>query len=430
MQNRVSVTNEPPVLEVSHLSKRFCRDLRRSLYYAVADIAGELIARTGSESSMTLRPGEFAALDDVSFELRPGESLAIVGKNGAGKTTLLKLIYGLIKPDAGEVRARGRVGALIELGTGFNDVLTGRENISINATLLGYSGPALSRLRKTIIDFAELEDVIDTPVRYYSSGMRARLAFAIAAHLEPDVLLVDEVLAVGDMAFQRKCALHIRQFLAQGGALIFVSHSPFQAQALCQRAILLEGGKCIFAGSAIETIARYFARSQEAGVPDDFSSALAAQRQPVSIDAVRAESDQGATIRPEGSLGLVVRYSSDIAAEVIWGFTIWTGDHWVCVTGGTSPEPEPLLRGSGELSCWVPRLPLLAGTYTIRVMILDAYTLQPLALRGWEDAPVPLLVEGRPSLVANIGSEVNQLVSLDVDWAHSRSQALPTNPAS
>ena len=249
---------ELPLLEVANVSKRFSRDLRQSLRYAVADIAHELFGRGGSpDQPMALRPGEFAALDDVSFKLFPGEAIAIVGRNGSGKSTLLKILYGLIKPDAGEVEDSRTVTALIELGTGFNEVLTGRENIVINAAMLGYVHGSIEQLTEKVIEFAELADVIDTPLRYYSSGMEARLAFSIAAHLDPDILLIDEVLATGDVSFQRKCAAHLA-ILAQGGSLVFFSHNGFQVQTVCQRAILLEEGRCTFAGSAVETVARYY----------------------------------------------------------------------------------------------------------------------------------------------------------------------------
>ncbi len=364
---------------------------------------------------MTLRRGEFAALDDVSFELRRGESLAIVGENGAGKSTLLKILYGLLKPDGGEVTIRGSVAALIELGTGFNDILTGRENIGVNATLLGYSGAALTDVTEQIIEFAELRDVIDSPVRYYSTGMLARLAFSIAAHLNPDVLLIDEVLAVGDLAFQRKCALHMRRFLADGGTLIFVSHNPYQVQALCERGVLLHAGRIAYSGSAADTVARYFvelhAKSHQAAQARDA---------PAEADIVVLDAD----VRPEGSdrvqsgapARLTVSYRSRVEMDVLWSFTIWTADQWVCVTGATSTHPERMRPGVGTLDCRIPRLGLLAGAYAIRLGIIDAETMSTVALLGWENAPSPFRVYESPSLAANIGQQLNQLVLVDVEW--------------
>ena len=192
------------MIEVEGLGKRYCRDLRRSLRYGLLDIASEFMPWRAAPDEMVIRRGEFAALEDVSLRLDPGDSIAVLGTNGAGKSTLLKILYGLIKPDAGTVRINGSIAGLIELGTGFDPVLSGRENIAVNASLLGLEASRLRHLTDEIIEFAELEESIDTPVRYYSSGMVSRLAFSVAAHLNADVLLVDEVLAVGDVGFQRK----------------------------------------------------------------------------------------------------------------------------------------------------------------------------------------------------------------------------------
>ena len=188
------------ILSVAHVSKKYAQQLRRSLWYGARDIARELVPFGSNESP--LRPGEFWALDDVSFELERGSSLAVVGGNGAGKSTLLKILYGLLKPDRGEVRVRGRMEALLELGTGFNPLLSGRENVGVGAALHGFDGRQTSALLERVIDFAELGEFIDAPLQAYSTGMKTRLAYALSANLEPDVLLVDEVLAVGDVAFQ------------------------------------------------------------------------------------------------------------------------------------------------------------------------------------------------------------------------------------
>jgi ABC-type polysaccharide/polyol phosphate transport system ATPase subunit len=229
------------LVDVEGVSKRFCRDLRSSLVHGVRDIAGELLG-TGVPDRRQLRPGEFWALDDVSFQLRRGECLGLIGPNGAGKSTLLKLISGLIKPDAGRIRVRGRVGALIELGAGFHPLLTGRENIRVNASILGLDRRQLADRQDAIIDFADIGDAIDAPVQSYSSGMRARLGFAIAAHLDPDVLLIDEVLAVGDLAFRIKCTNHMLQMTRQGTAVIFVTHSLYQLNVITNAALLLKNG--------------------------------------------------------------------------------------------------------------------------------------------------------------------------------------------
>jgi lipopolysaccharide transport system ATP-binding protein len=255
-----------PVLEVTRASKHMTREPRRALRYAVADVRRDLAPRR-DRPLRELRTGEIAVVDDVTFELRRGESLALIGANGAGKTTLLKLIFGLLKPSRGKIVTRGRVGALIELGTGFDPVLTGRENIALNGAMVGLSPARLRTAVEEIVEFADIGEVIDAPVRTYSSGTAARLAFAVAALLAPDVLLVDEVLAVGDIEFQRRCLAHIQRFIGRGGALILVSHDAPEILATCERGMLLESGRCVLTGTAREVLSGYYERSLGASMP-------------------------------------------------------------------------------------------------------------------------------------------------------------------
>lgn len=228
------------IVRVEHVSKKFCRNLRRSLWYGVRDLSSELIGRPRNHN--ILRQDEFWAVDDVSFELRRGECLGLIGHNGAGKTTLLRMLNGLITPDRGRIEMHGRVGALIALGAGFNPVLSGRENIYVNAAVLGFSKRETDGCFDEIVAFSGLEEFIDAPVQQYSSGMYVRLGFSIAAHLEPDVLLVDEALAVGDIAFVFKCLNRIAELRKKGTAIIFVTHNQVQLREAAQRCILLERG--------------------------------------------------------------------------------------------------------------------------------------------------------------------------------------------
>ena len=203
------------------------------------------------------RGREVWALRDVSFAIEPGEAVGLVGRNGSGKTTLLKLIAGIMKPTSGRVAVGGRVGSLLELGAGFHLDFTGRENVFLNGSILGLSRRDVRRHLDEIVDFAELDRFIDVPVRTYSSGMAMRLGFAIAAHLEADVLLLDEVFAVGDEAFQRKCFGRIFAFKQAGGTIVFVSHDASSVERLCERAILLRGGGVEFDGPTHQAIVRY-----------------------------------------------------------------------------------------------------------------------------------------------------------------------------
>ena len=233
---------EYPIVKIDHVSKKFCRDLKHSLRYGMSDLMRELTAQNGNEG-LTLRPHEFLAVDDVSLEVRPGECLALIGCNGAGKSTLLRMLNGLIRPDAGRITIRGRVGALIELGTGFNPILTGRENVYINGAILGLSKSAIDKRFDEIVAFADIADFIDAPVQSYSSGMRVRLGFAVAAHIEPNLLLVDEVLAVGDIAFRMKCFKRILTLKERGTAIVLVTHQMPDVSRVCARAILMDQGR-------------------------------------------------------------------------------------------------------------------------------------------------------------------------------------------
>jgi lipopolysaccharide transport system ATP-binding protein len=233
------VSHNEVLVKVENVSKKFCRSLKRSLWYGMKDISSELFRRN---SHPELRLEEFWALSDVSFELRRGECLGLIGRNGAGKSTLLKMLNGLIKPAEGRITMRGRVCALIELGAGFNPILTGRENVYVNAAVLGIPRQVVDKKLDSIVEFAEMEAFINTPVQYYSSGMKVRLGFAVAAQLQPDVMLIDEVLAVGDIGFRVKCISKIKE-LMQNSAVVFVTHTMQQVSNLCTKLIVLEKGK-------------------------------------------------------------------------------------------------------------------------------------------------------------------------------------------
>ncbi len=245
------------LVRVEGVSKKFCRNLKKSLWYGLKDLGGELLGRNGGRDE--LRPDEFWAVKDVSFELKRGECLGLIGRNGAGKTTLLRMLNGLIKPDQGRIEMRGRVGALIALGAGFNPILTGRENIYVNAAVLGLSKKETDEKFDEIVDFAELGEFIDAPVQSYSSGMQVRLGFAVAAVLvQPDVLLLDEVLAVGDIGFTIKCLNMVRR-LTQRSAVVFVYHNMQYVSAFCSRVMVMNwGGVYIDAQEPAEGIDRYY----------------------------------------------------------------------------------------------------------------------------------------------------------------------------
>ncbi|MFK8186330.1 MAG: ABC transporter ATP-binding protein [Phormidesmis sp.] len=253
-QSNRDVHDEEILVKVEGVSKKFCLDLKKSLWYGLKDIASEL---TGRYTARDLRREEFWSVQDISFELRRGDCLGLIGPNGAGKSTLLKVLNGLIKPDRGQIEIVGRVGSLIELGTGFNPVLTGRENIYSNAAVLGFTKSEIDQKFEKIVEFSEIGRFIDTPVQNYSSGMKVRLGFSVAAQLEPDVLFIDEVLAVGDIGFRSKCYTAISK-LQEKTAIVFVSHSMPQIARLSNRILLLKSGCTHFMGEANRGILEYY----------------------------------------------------------------------------------------------------------------------------------------------------------------------------
>ena len=242
-------------MTVEGLSKKFCRNLKRSLWYGLRDMTAEVFLRRGERPE--LRKDEFWALKDISFDLHRGETLGVIGHNGAGKSTLLRLVNGLIKPDCGSIRIWGQVGALISLGMGFSSVLTGRENIYINGAILGLSKREIDRQIDDIIDFAELGDFIDAPVQSYSSGMKVRLGFSVAASMNPDLLLIDEVLSVGDSSFRERCYRRLNDYRRNGGTIIFISHNTAAVEHICDRVILLDHGLMTEYGDPTEVVEHY-----------------------------------------------------------------------------------------------------------------------------------------------------------------------------
>lgn len=243
------------LIKVENVSKKFCRNLKRSLWYGLQDLGNELLGRPhGGDGE--LRKDEFWAVRDVGFELKRGECLGVIGRNGAGKTTLLRILNGLIKPDQGYVEIRGRIGALIALGAGFNPVLTGRENIYVSASVLGLTKKEIDAKFEEIVEFAELGEFIDTPVQNYSSGMQVRLGFSVATALEPDVLILDEILAVGDAGFKMKAYARIGEML-QNAAVIFVTHSMTQLYRICDAVGVMDKGAFNMYESVSAAVAQY-----------------------------------------------------------------------------------------------------------------------------------------------------------------------------
>lgn len=247
-----------PVITFEHVSKRY------PLYHHLGSGLKSLLLHPRQARALW-RHRAHTALDDVSFAVLPGESVALMGRNGAGKSTSLSLVAGVLQPTLGKVTIRGRVASLLELGAGFHPELTGRENIRLNATLLGMTQAEIRRAMPRIIEFAGLGDFIDEPVRIYSSGMQARLGFAVITEVSPDILLIDEVLAVGDIAFRQRCLDVLKAFRRRGVTLLFVSHNPTDIRQFCDRVLWFENCRLVADGPPDELLPHYQAAMTPAG---------------------------------------------------------------------------------------------------------------------------------------------------------------------
>ena len=413
------------LISVKGASRKFCREQTQSLRYTALDALQNLWARKPKDPA--LRPGEFWALRDISFEVRRGQSIGVMGLNGAGKSTLLRLMLGSLRLSEGEIVTSGRLAALSEHGLGFDPLLTGRENVYLAAAVLEINRRSVDRAFDQIVAFAGLGEFIDSPVRIYSTGMRARLGFSVAMYLEPDILLVDEVLAVGDIGFQRQCIQYAKRYLEGGGSLVLVSHNPHLVQFICDRCLILDHGVIVSDGSVVEGVAKYLEATRvTASEPLALNAALAGisprihspcENSGVEIDDFGVEPVNFGSLSTGNPARVYVRYRSKRSVQIRWGFCLLTSDMETAITCEGLLEPFPIPRGAGELAGTVPRLPLAGGRYALRVAIMDPHTELPLALGGFHTPPRYFRVEAPPSVRNNYRMFTNDLVALDdVKW--------------
>lgn len=355
MSNQVAVS-------VENVSKRF-----RKSSEPAQTIKDRIISWRSSETN------EFMALTDIDFEVKVGETLGILGHNGSGKSTLLKTIAGTLRPTQGRVRVRGRLAALLELGAGFHPDLTGKENIYLNGSVLGFSAAQVDAIFDDIVAFSELEEFIHTQVKHYSSGMYARLGFAVAINLEPDVMLVDEVLAVGDEAFQNKCIAKIEQFREMGKTLILVTHSPDQAVALCDRLVVLDHGKIISQGDPIQAVEIYRKSIHPEGYEIHRDRVVNGEVQIKDLE-VNGPDGRG-HISPDKDIGFrcLVSSSVPIDAHVEVMVTNSTNAELMKLSSATlMPTPTTLTSDGQWFSFTAAGIPVFPGRYLASIRVTSA----------------------------------------------------------
>jgi homopolymeric O-antigen transport system ATP-binding protein len=335
--------------------------------------------RDRSAIEKSIANGFIWALNDVSFEVKHGEVVGIIGRNGAGKSTLLKILSRITKPTRGEAEVHGRVGSLLEVGTGFHPELTGRENIFLNGALLGMRKAEIHRKFDEIVDFAEVEYFIDTPVKRYSSGMKVRLAFAVAAHLEPEILMVDEVLAVGDAEFQKKCLGKMNEVATEGRTILFVSHHMPSVVRLSPRSLLLDHGRIGNAGSTADVVGAYLNSGFGLQAEQEWSDpATAPGDDLVRLNLVRARGVCGGTQQLFDSrerIGIEIGYTvlrpvANLAAE----FVVYDSQGTLLFTSANQYDDD-LLRlhqpGAYLSTCWIPGNLMTEGTFFLRVSVVE-----------------------------------------------------------
>ena len=337
----------------------------------------------------------FFALDDVSFDVRRGEALGIIGRNGAGKSTLLKILAGITTPTRGRVVISGHLAALIEVGSGFHPELTGRENVFLSGAILGMSRRDIARKLPSIFEFAGVDAFIDTPVKWYSSGMYVRLGFSVAAHLDPDILLIDEVLAVGDAEFQTRCLQRVHELKRRGVTILLISHDLTAVEQLCDRAVLLERGRVAATGPADRVVAAYHRSLTTATVQAPEYSPLAREGV-VKLTGLTISGPSGAGVAQTGEpLTTTIRYEATRALRVRFELSYYSEDGKTLIASTATPEGNEAIctdprGGDVEFTCTV--MPLGPGNYYLGAVVREAGSGH---VMDWWDGGTVLRVDAR-----------------------------------
>jgi len=363
---------------IAHQMKAAPATLREALARGGANLWNRLSGRRDSAAKPSYE--EFWALRDVSFEVRRGEVLGIIGPNGAGKSTLLKLLSRITEPTTGRITLQGRIASLLEVGTGFHPELTGRENIFLNGAILGMPASYIRRKFDEIVDFADIERFLDTPLKHYSSGMYARLAFAVAAHLEPDILIVDEVLAVGDAKFQRKCLGRMDKVAGEGRTVLFVSHNLQAVESVCRRGLVLGHGRVCFNGTQLEALDFYLKGMEPADIRlEDRTDRLGdGSVRVTSIELRNARGESVECVRTGESAEVRLYFHSTPEApksEIVVALNVRSAYDFPLFLHSSrfSRTAFGPLPKNGCFVCTIPRVPLVPGRYPVTYSVMPSW---------------------------------------------------------
>ena len=362
-----------PAVVFEHVWKKFRRGERHD---SLRDLVPALATRMWRGRPTGLEASEFWALKDVSFKVSPGEALGVIGPNGAGKSTTLKLLTKILRPTRGRAFVKGRVGSLIEVAAGFHPDLTGRENVFLQGAIMGMPQAEIARKFDAIVEFAGVEDFISTPVKRYSSGMNARLGFAIAAHFDPDVLLIDEVLSVGDVAFQAKCMARMRALIKNGVPLVFVSHNLTAVVDLCTRAILIERGGIRYDGRPADAVAEFRRYRPEPAATAQSASTPDAPIRITGVELLHPGGDSSPLFVTGRPMTVRIHYdAAEAVDEPQFAIDFHNAEGVYCAGINTRMDDRDFgrVRGTGYVDLVIPRLWLLQGAYSVSAGILDVH---------------------------------------------------------
>ena len=379
------------VIEVSNISKQF------KIHHERHKSLKERLLHPKSGTTEL-----FSALVDIDFTISDNETVGIVGQNGSGKSTLLKCICGVLQPTTGEIRLRGSLAALLELGAGFQHELSGRDNVYLYGAMLGFSRKMIDSIFDDVVAFSELDQFIDTQVKFYSSGMYVRLAFAVAVNVDPDILVVDEVLAVGDERFQAKCLDRIRRFQVEGRSILLVTHQADQVRAVCDRALVLDAGHLIANGPVQESLRIFREHLLDSAIEHD----RAGVRSNVSIDAITTPSGTF-EVRSGAGMHFDVNITSETAYSGNFVLEIFTRSGLLVSRSDAQGSPVNLRPGANQVGVDLAQIPLLDGIYDVNVGIVDSHGNTVIAWKE-QGATIQVIYDGHEGGIVELGALIQQ----------------------